>query len=487
MARHMVCGVHGPSARFRRVLGLAVALALLGAGTAHATVDGPIPPLRSEGRWLTDATGRVVQLRGVNEVAKSAPYYPAAFGFGADDAAFLAQHGFNSVRLGVDFRGLMPTPGRVEHGYIENLARTVKELGRQGIFVLIDFHQDGFSPKYNGNGLPDWMAIDDGLPNPPNAVFPLYYIQNPAMQRAFESLWANRPGPGGIGLQEYFVQGVSAVARRFAHSPYVLGYDVLNEVFPGASWTQCVRVTGCPDLEKQLLGPFNAKVTAAIRRQSKRQLVFVEPFVLFNFGVAPTSLPGPATGNGLSFHSYAATPDAEPAVVDFAVTAAERDRAPLIATEFGATTSAPTLQRLTAGFDRRLVPWMFWAYNESVIDDPSLPAGLGNLASPDGFRALVRPYPVALAGTPQRLAFDPATRVLDLTFTTRSPSGGRIWRWLPSVVHLPRLVYPDGYAVQVEGAQVLSRRCSERLVLRTRAFAQSVTLRVAPSAVPCAR
>ena len=39
------------------------------------------------------------------------------------------------------------------------------------------------------------MAIDDGLPNPPDAVFPLYYIQNPAMQRAFESLWANRPGP----------------------------------------------------------------------------------------------------------------------------------------------------------------------------------------------------------------------------------------------------------------------------------------------------
>ena len=127
----MLHRVHGSSARFRRVLGLAVALSLLGAGTAHATVDGPIPPLRSEGRWLTDATGRVVQLRGVNEVAKSAPYYPSAFGFGADDAAFLAQHGFNSVRLGVDFRGLMPTPGRVEYGYIENLARTVRELGRQ--------------------------------------------------------------------------------------------------------------------------------------------------------------------------------------------------------------------------------------------------------------------------------------------------------------------------------------------------------------------
>ena len=482
----MLHGVHGPSARLRRLLGLAVALCLLGAGTAHATADGPVAPLRSEGRWITDATGRVVQLRGVNEVAKSAPYYPSAFGFGRDDADFLARHGFNSVRLGVDFRGLMPTPGRVEHEYVEQLAGTVGELGRRGIFVLIDFHQDGFAPKYNGNGLPDWMAIDDGLPNPPDAVFPLYYIQNPAMQRAFESLWANRPGPGGIGLQDYFVQGVTAVAKRFARSPHVLGYDVLNEPFPGASWTQCVRTTGCPDLERQLFGPFNAKVTAAIRRQTRRQLVFVEPFVLFNFGVAPTSLPGAASGNGLSFHSYAATPDAEPDVVDFAVSAAERDSAPLIATEFGATTSAPTLQRLTAGFDRRFVPWMFWAYNESVIDDPSLPAGLDNLASPDGFRALVRPYPVALAGTPQHLAFDPATRVLDLTFSTTSPGGKRFWRWLPSVVHLPRLVYPEGYSVQVDGARVLSRRCGERLVLRTRAFARSVTVRVTPDAAACA-
>ena len=448
----MVRGVHGPSARLRRVLGLAVALCLLGAGTAHATVGGPVAPLRSEGRWLTDATGRVVQLRGVNEVAKSAPYYPSAFGFGADDADFLAQHGFNSVRLGVDFRGLMPTPGRVEYGYIEQLARTVSLLGRRGIFVLIDFHQDGFSPKYNGNGLPDWMAIDDGLPNPPDAVFPLYYIQNPAMQRAFESLWANRPGPGGIGLQEYFVQGVTAVARRFAGSPHVLGYDVLNEPFPGASWTH-VRA-------RDRLPGARAAAVRAVQREGHRgdpppvaapaRVRGAVRALQLRRGARPRC-PGPATGNGLSFHSYAATPDAEPAVVDFAVNAAERDRAPLIATEFGATTSAPTLQRLTAGFDRRFVPWMFWAYNESVIDDPALPAGLENLASPDGFRALVRPYPVALAGTPEQLAFDPATRMLDLRLLDAAPRAGRRLRLVaaerraPPAPRLPRrLLGPGG-------------------------------------------
>ena len=219
MARHMVCGVHGRSARLRRVLGLAVALCLLGAGTAQATVPGPVAPLSSEGRWLTDATGRVVLLHGVNEVEKSPPFLSSATGFGADDAEFLAAEGFNAVRLGVDFRGLMPQPGRIEQAYVDDLVRTVEELAAEGIFVLVDFHQDGFAPKYNGNGLPDWMAIDDGLPNPPDAVFPLYYMQNPAMQRAFESFWANRPGPDGVGVQDHYVEGVAAVAGASPATP----------------------------------------------------------------------------------------------------------------------------------------------------------------------------------------------------------------------------------------------------------------------------
>src|SRR5262245_29725777 len=54
---------------------------------------GPVAPLSDEGRWLTDATGRVVLLHGINEVEKRPPYLSAATGFGADDAAFLADEG----------------------------------------------------------------------------------------------------------------------------------------------------------------------------------------------------------------------------------------------------------------------------------------------------------------------------------------------------------------------------------------------------------
>jgi hypothetical protein len=54
-------------------------------------------------------------------------------------------------------------------------------------------------------------------------------------------------------------------------------------------------------------------------------------------------------------------------------------------------------------------------------------------------------------------------------------------------VHLPKLAYPDGYSVQVEGARVLSRRCSESLVLLAKPWASTVTVKVTPSAVACAR
>ena len=89
---------------------------------------GPIPPLSSSGRWFTDAAGRVVMLHGFNEVSKSAPFYPAAFGFGDDDAAFLEGLGFNAVRLGVVMEGLIPNPGEIDDGYVEHIAETVDTL-----------------------------------------------------------------------------------------------------------------------------------------------------------------------------------------------------------------------------------------------------------------------------------------------------------------------------------------------------------------------
>jgi len=448
--------------------------------TPNTGASGAVAPLAAAGRWLVDALGRTVMLHGVNMVAKRAPFYPSAFGFGADDAAFLAAEGFNAVRLGVDFRGLMPTPGVIETAYIDALAETVAALAAERIFVLLDFHQDGFAPMYNGNGLPDWMAIDDGLPNPPEAVFPLYYIQNPAMQRAFESFWANRAGPGGVGLQEYFVQGVEAVATRFAGEPAVIGTELMNEPWPGADWGPCaIEADGCPLHEQNLLVPFYQRGAEALRRIGK--LVFVEPFVLFNFGMARTTLPGTDPLSALSFHSYALDVAGEEGVVANAVAAAERDRRPLICTEFGATTDPALISRITGQLEAAMVPWMFWTYDEAIIADEHAPAGSDNLRSVEAFNALVRPYPIATNGTPTAIAFDPATRRFAFTYDTAGPDGESQPTWVLTVVSVPARQYPDGYAVTVSGAVVVSEPGAERLLLRTDLDAEQVSVEVVPA------
>jgi endoglycosylceramidase len=445
-----------------------------------AGADGAVPPLTAAGRWFVDALGRVVLMHGVNMVSKSPPFYPAAFGFGDDDAAFLAAEGFNALRLGVDFRGLMPTPGVVETDYIDRLAETVTVLAQHGIFVLLDFHQDGFAPMFNGNGLPDWMAITDGLPNPPDAVFPLYYIENPAMQRAFESFWANRAGPNGIGLQDYFVQGVEAVAARFAGQPTVLGIELMNEPFPGANWIPCPG--GCPDLEQQLLVPFYQRGAAAARRGAPdHPLVFIEPFVLFNFGQAQTSLPGTDPGLVLSFHSYALDIDGENGVVANAVAAATRDAAPLLCTEFGGSTDPELLNRLTGEMEGSIVPWMFWAYEQGIIADLQQPAGPNNLASAEAFAALVRPYPIATTGTPTDTVFNPVARTFTFTYDTAAPAGVHYSDNTVTVVSLPLRQYPNGYEVQVDGALVTSVPNAALLTLRTLPDAAHVSLHVAPA------
>ncbi|MEJ7583319.1 MAG: cellulase family glycosylhydrolase [Acidimicrobiales bacterium] len=263
------------------------------------------PPLSAEGRWLVDRSGRVVLLRGVNMVQKSPPYHPAGAGFSEDDAAFIARQGFNVVRLGVDWGALMPQPGVIDRGYIDGLARSVRDLKRHRIFVVLDFHQDGYGPLTHGNGFPEWATLTDGLPNPP-AVFPLYYVQNPALQRAFDNFWANRAGPDGVGLQDNFALAARAIAKQFAHEPAVVGYEAMNEPWPGTEWIPCL--IGCPDLEDRLLVPFYTRFTRAVTGVDRDALVFYEPFVLFNFGQSDTSLPRIGRSGVLAPHVYALTP-----------------------------------------------------------------------------------------------------------------------------------------------------------------------------------
>lgn len=442
--------------------------------------ESKLPSLSHDGRWFTDPSGRVVMLRGMNFVEKFPPFTPEADGFDDDDAALLVANGFNTIRLGVPFGFLMPEPGQIDRTYLASIAKTVGILRRHHIYVLLDFHQDGWGPVTNGNGMPAWATYTDGLPNPPDP-FPTYYVTNPALQRAFENFWANRAGPNGVPLQTYYAQGMKAVAKRLASSVNVIGYEAMNEPWPGANWKPCT--TGCPDLEASLLAPFYARMTAAVRSVDPIHPVFVEPFVLFNFGGADTSLPGAGTGDQLSTHVYAANATANASVMDRSVLAAVRDSSALLVTEWGAITDPAAITQTEDQFDARLVPWLFWSYNGLVVGDSNQPLVAPNL-NVSVLNALTRPYPTVVNGTPTYLNYTTATATLYAAYSTRRPDGRTAPRDLDTVVNVPARSYPTGYAVTAVGAVVTSPPCSSTLTLRNQPGATTVVFRITPATCP---
>src|SRR5437764_1126681 len=123
-----------------------------------------------------------------------------------------------------------------------------------------------------------------------------------AVQRAFENVGANKPAPDGIGLQDHYAAAWAHVAQRFASNPHVLGYEILNEPFPGSEWSTCASTEGCPLFDEKL-SAFDRKVDEAIRVVDPRTLVWYEPNVSFDFG-ANTHVTSPGTLSGFAFHAY---------------------------------------------------------------------------------------------------------------------------------------------------------------------------------------
>jgi endoglycosylceramidase len=428
------------------------------------------------GRWLTDGYGRVVILHGVNMVAKLPPYDPAALGFDDDDAALLASEGFNSVRLGIIYKGLEPQRGQFDEAYLKSITRTARMLGRHGIQVVVDFHQDLFNERFNGEGFPDWAVQDDGLPAEPDVGFPGNYFVMPALWRAYDHFWANDPLPDGAGLQDAYASAWLFAAQRLRRERAVFGYDVFNETWPGTQFPTCVNPAGCPAFDATVTEFFRL-VFARIREADERKLVFYETHPVFGGG-ADVSIGD--TGDdlaGFSFHVYClgstvgippeylgmlACPLGIDRPFERADAQSQRTGDALMMTEFGATDDPASLLRDVEAADRHSMSWQYWAWfgrdpccerpQEGIIIDPSLPPTADNLKQPK-LDVLVRPYPRAVAGTPISYAFSAAAP--DRLFELRYDGDDAIAA--PTEVFVPARHYPGGYQASVTGpARIVS-------------------------------
>ncbi len=437
----------------------------------------PAAPIGHAGRWITDATGKVLLVSGVNMVNKITPYTPAADGFGGADAAFLADNGLDAVRVGVLWEALEPEPGVFNDSYLASIASTVDTLGSYGIVSLLDFHQDMYNEEFQGEGEPAWAIDDDGLPIFPELGFPGNYFLMPALQAAYDNFWDNAT-VDGEGLQDWYAGAVQHVAAYFNGNPYVLGYDLFNEPSPGSDILTCFTPdVGCPSLDAELTS-FYTTVDEAVRQVNTSALLFGEPWLSFDTGV-PSSLG--STGDaeqGFSFHDYCpfdsvsteldfACPSFNADAFENADAVSARTGDALLLTEFGATDDTSILSEVVADAEQYQVGWLMWSFcdcddpttsstSEGLVNDPA-DAPTGSNVNTAMLDALAVPHPELVAGTPDSYGYDPSTSVFSLTYSTERADGTGVFAsGSQTSIAVPAIQYPDGYQVDVSGGTVVS-------------------------------
>ncbi|XP_062516798.1 endoglycoceramidase-like isoform X2 [Corticium candelabrum] len=280
-------------------MSLSVFVLWLFIGKAHAftTVD-------TQTKQFLDESGRARIFHGVNVVYKKAPYYPPLanfdpqLSFGDEDVKFLKEHGFTMVRLYVSWQGLETQKDKYNSTYLDIIESLVNKLGSNGIYSLLDCHQDVMSRKFCGEGFPDYAVLyhnrsKKSLPFPmlipslipyevdPKTGYPYpneckkhpffsYYLSD-ASCKAWQSLFENEQN-----IQHRFGLFWERVAQKFADNPYILGYELLNEPWCGDIYENLKQLDPAyTDLT--FLAPMYEMLHTRIRKHDDKHIIFFEP------------------------------------------------------------------------------------------------------------------------------------------------------------------------------------------------------------------
>jgi endoglycosylceramidase len=454
----------------------------------------------------------------------------------------MAALGFDVVRLGIIWKGLEPgtapindasicTPGAprasgpgqfgaaVFDTYVQNLDATIALLGRYGIYSLVDMHQDVYNEAFGGEGAPDWAVCTNGVTPAPkrNVADWSVNLLGPGVAAAYSHFWDNNV----VGnLQGQFDAIWSRVAAHYRDNPWVIGYDPFNEPYgPGVPPTgdgvhfdaelQCFYAgrahPGTDQSGTALRCPPDDPSIGLIPRiegADPNHLVFYEGNYATDSGPANHIGPMPFPRLVLNFHDYCFlhVPNG-PEPPDFASVCAPsenlvftehagqraRDSTPeqpggpaSLLTEFGATTDATDLARITADADAHLTCWIYWQWLD--YDDPtgSHDSGLWPPSPPTSamLEVLSRPDPSAIAGTPTATSFDPASGRFTLTFRADPTITEPTVIFVPVAVH-----YPEGYCAAATGARITSAPGAGIIDIENGPTATNVSVTVTPG--PC--
>ena len=276
-------------------------------------------------RFILDKHGRYSIFHGGNVVVKLPPYLPILDKFDYQyslntphDLETMKHLGFNSVRLGVIWEAVEKAPGVYDDEYLDKVEQIINTLGENGIYTMVDAHQDVFSRQFCGEGVPyfyvnemgydkkcdasaltrilDFVGVcktiedfnfrfdENGLPLIEDCVthnFQDYHFIA-GFSSAYRNFYENR-----ANIQDKFVEFWKKVVTRFKDNEYILGYDLWNEPAPGGPMEDIKSfIPGRPDIKDIL--PVYRKVDIELRKIKPNYILFFEntpvPDILPIFG-----------------------------------------------------------------------------------------------------------------------------------------------------------------------------------------------------------
>jgi endoglycosylceramidase len=455
--------------------------------TSTAAEAAPIPelellPLRAEGGddpRFVDEAGREVLLRGVNvnslgEYHQADPDLPSTLPVTEEDWQSMASLGFSAVRLIVTWSLLEPEPGAFDTAYVDRIHEAVDLAAANGIYVILDMHQDawspfiatppdhecpeGLEPAIGWDGAPEWATLTDGGET---CRSPGSRESAEAVRNSFQAFYDNEaPEGSGVGIRTALAETWGRLAAEFADEPAVAGYDLFNEP------------NGVENLEV-LLPKYtdfvNETITAIRAGESEAggfdHIVFVEPIVLYPL---PNSIPAAGFNDdaNLAFaphHYWESIQDILTIEQGFEITtnASAELGMPYWIGEYGWWSTSDEdmaeLERYAVAEDAALAGGAWWQWRQACGDphsigvpgnEPDDQYHLNGLGCPeDEDLGITEPYAVVLSRTYPRAApgrlteivSDPDARTARISGIAdpdvEEDSGGPLLVWVPDGGH----------------------------------------------------
>lgn len=439
-------------------------LALLLAVGCVAPDEPPLPPEAShfsasdEGLFAPD--GRQVLLRGVN--ARVEGLFDVTFDDGrtalevippfvSADCRVVAELGLNLLRLPVNWSAIEPERGAYQAAYAERVRALVSTCHEQGVYTLVDLHQDAYSKHIGEDGAPLWAIVP-----PPDELLegPLEDLAerrtSPQVLRAFSSFFDNDEG-----LQDAFGAMTAWLAAELDGAPGLVGLELFNE--PVA-------------FDDEALHAFHRAVGEAVRAEAPELPLAFEPDALRNFTDSdPVAVPRPFSNAIYAPHHYTevfsdgwASGDVAALRASVAGIAdeARRHGAHGLVGEFGHDLGAPNgplwFDEALAAYDEHRLSWAFWVYEEWSQGAWGLYDFVEGAEGPE--RAdlreavadlLARPFPQAVDGVLESVSWDGDAATLTVGMqgdgTHTFGAADRVWPGGPTATC-------DGAAVAVRPA-----------------------------------